>query len=141
MHPDALMDPCTRGSQIQLIPVVCHFWDVGVDADEYPVLLDGVKKSYSAGAGRPPVPAVTGISAAVGQGECFGLLGVNGAGKTTTFRVLTGARVCMMWGTPCRGSVMAQQGMDGKQPSALCWPQLFETINLRVVDCVTRRSF
>lgn len=54
------------------------------------MLLDGVKKWYPGGAGRPPVPAVTGISAAVGQGECFGLLGVNGAGKTTTFRVLTG---------------------------------------------------
>ena len=68
---------------------------------EYPVLLDGVKKWYPGGAGRPPVPAVTGISAAVGQGECFGLLGVNGAGKTTTFRVLTGKR-----GRPCRESVL-----------------------------------
>lgn len=66
---------------------------VGVEPEDYPVLLDGVKKSYPGGAGRPPVPAVTGISAAVGQGECFGLLGVNGAGKTTTFRVLTGAAV------------------------------------------------
>ena len=63
----------------------------GVDADDYQVLLEGVKKSFPTGAGRPPVPAVAGLSAAVGQGECFGLLGVNGAGKTTTFRVLTGA--------------------------------------------------
>lgn len=29
-------------------------------------------------------------SAAVRQGECFGLLGINGAGKTSTFRMLAG---------------------------------------------------
>ena len=63
----------------------------GVNVDQYPVLLDGLKKSYPVGRGRPPVRAVTGISAMVGQGECFGLLGVNGAGKTTVFHVLTGA--------------------------------------------------
>ena len=45
------------------------------------------------------MPAVTGLSAMVGQGECFGLLGVNGAGKTTTFRVLTGVS-----DTPARGN-------------------------------------
>lgn len=27
---------------------------------------------------------------AVGEAECFGLLGVNGAGKTTTFKMLMG---------------------------------------------------
>ena len=31
-----------------------------------------------------------GVSLAVRQGECFGLLGVNGAGKTTTFKMITG---------------------------------------------------
>uniref|UniRef100_A0A8D8SAH2 ATP-binding cassette sub-family A member 1 n=1 Tax=Cacopsylla melanoneura TaxID=428564 RepID=A0A8D8SAH2_9HEMI len=36
-------------------------------------------------------PAVNQISFGVGQGECFGLLGLNGAGKTTTFKMLTGA--------------------------------------------------
>jgi ABC-type multidrug transport system ATPase subunit len=56
------------------------------------VLLDGITKSYPAPHGQLPVRAVAGISAAIGQGECFGLLGVNGAGKTTTFRVLTGVR-------------------------------------------------
>ena len=54
------------------------------------MLLDGVTKSYAGPHGQRAVRAVAGISAAIGQGECFGLLGVNGAGKTTTFRVLTG---------------------------------------------------
>ena len=55
------------------------------------MLLDSIVKSYPGPHGQLPVPAVAGLSAAIGQGECFGLLGVNGAGKTTTFRVLTGA--------------------------------------------------
>ncbi|XP_053692926.1 ATP-binding cassette sub-family A member 2 [Sabethes cyaneus] len=33
--------------------------------------------------------AVKGISFAVKQGECFGLLGMNGAGKTSTFQMIT----------------------------------------------------
>ena len=37
--------------------------------------------------------AVKGVSFGVGQGECFGLLGVNGAGKTTTFKMLTGDEI------------------------------------------------
>jgi len=56
------------------------------------VLLDSIVKSYPGPHGQLPVPAVAGLSTAIGQGECFGLLGVNGAGKTTTFRVLTGAQ-------------------------------------------------
>ncbi|XP_055544994.1 phospholipid-transporting ATPase ABCA1 isoform X2 [Wyeomyia smithii] len=35
------------------------------------------------------LPAVKGISFAVKQGECFGLLGMNGAGKTSTFQMIT----------------------------------------------------
>lgn len=77
-----------------------------MDADLYPVLLDGVMKSYPGAAGRPPVPAVTGLSAMVGQGECFGLLGVNGAGKTTTFRVLTGVADTPACGNCTGGYVM-----------------------------------
>ncbi len=56
------------------------------------MLLREVAKTYSQGAGQPPVRAVRGVSLAIGEGECFGLLGANGAGKTTTFRMLTGAR-------------------------------------------------
>ena len=63
----------------------------GVSPDSCQVLLDSIAKSYPGPHGQLPVPAVSGLSAAIGQGECFGLLGVNGAGKTTTFRVLTGA--------------------------------------------------
>ena len=62
-----------------------------VDPESCQVLLDSVAKSYPGPHGQLPVPAVSGLSMAIGQGECFGLLGVNGAGKTTTFRVLTGA--------------------------------------------------
>ena len=36
------------------------------------------------------VRAVNGVSFAVREGECFGLLGVNGAGKTSTFKMLSG---------------------------------------------------
>ncbi|KAL1110607.1 hypothetical protein AAG570_008135, partial [Ranatra chinensis] len=49
------------------------------------LVVDGLAKKFS-----KPFTAVHGVSFAVNQGECLGLLGVNGAGKTTTFRMLTG---------------------------------------------------
>jgi len=41
-------------------------------------------------AGYGSVPAVNGISLAVGEGEAVGLLGANGAGKSTTLRAISG---------------------------------------------------
>jgi branched-chain amino acid transport system ATP-binding protein len=46
--------------------------------------LSGVSAGYSA------VPAITGVSLAVGEGEAVGLLGANGAGKSTTLRAISG---------------------------------------------------
>ena len=46
--------------------------------------LSGVSASYGA------VPALTGVSIAVGEGEAVGLLGANGAGKSTTLRAISG---------------------------------------------------
>ena len=52
--------------------------------DEYPLILDGVSKSFGA------FKAVNHLSICVRAGECFGLLGPNGAGKTTTLRLALG---------------------------------------------------
>jgi branched-chain amino acid transport system ATP-binding protein len=41
-------------------------------------------------AGYGSVPAVSGVSIAVGEGEAVGLLGANGAGKSTTLRAISG---------------------------------------------------
>ena len=48
------------------------------------IVLQGLSKCY----GR--LLAVDDLTVGIGQGECFGLLGVNGAGKTSTFQMLTG---------------------------------------------------
>jgi branched-chain amino acid transport system ATP-binding protein len=42
------------------------------------------------GARYGSVPAVTGVSIQVGEGEAVGLLGANGAGKSTTLRAISG---------------------------------------------------
>ena len=52
------------------------------------LVLDGLRKSYGAGAERREV--VRGVSFSVPRGACFGLLGPNGAGKTTTLRLALG---------------------------------------------------
>src|ERR1700709_42468 len=51
---------------------------------EVPMLeLSGVGASYGS------VPAITGVSITVGEGEAVGLLGANGAGKSTTLRAIS----------------------------------------------------
>ncbi len=50
---------------------------------------DLVKVFRGRSPGRGVIPAVDGLSFAVGRGAIFGLLGPNGAGKTTTLRILT----------------------------------------------------
>ncbi len=54
------------------------------------MLVAGLEKWYSRGTWQPPLRALRGLWLGIGEGECFGLLGVNGAGKTTAFRLLTG---------------------------------------------------
>jgi branched-chain amino acid transport system ATP-binding protein len=44
----------------------------------------------SVSAGYGAVPAITGLSLTVGEGEAVGLLGANGAGKSTTLRAISG---------------------------------------------------
>ncbi|XP_019861797.1 PREDICTED: ATP-binding cassette sub-family A member 3-like [Amphimedon queenslandica] len=68
------------------------------DTKDYPVIISNLTKEYKSlsaqlfpcGSNANTKLAVDGISIAIHNGECFGLLGVNGAGKTTTFKMLTG---------------------------------------------------
>jgi branched-chain amino acid transport system ATP-binding protein len=46
--------------------------------------LKGVSASYGS------VPAISGVSIEIGEGEAVGLLGANGAGKSTTLRAISG---------------------------------------------------
>jgi branched-chain amino acid transport system ATP-binding protein len=48
------------------------------------IALDRVSAAYGT------VPAVDGVTIAVGEGEAVGLLGANGAGKSTTLRAISG---------------------------------------------------
>jgi len=55
------------------------------DPSLFTILVKNVKKVYPGGK-----YAVRGVSLAIPNGECFGLLGINGAGKSTTLSMLTG---------------------------------------------------
>jgi ABC-type multidrug transport system ATPase subunit len=59
-----------------------------IDEKECLIKVDGLRKVYKSGFGKPTV-AIEKTSFAIDKGECFALLGVNGAGKTTTFKSLT----------------------------------------------------
>jgi ABC-2 type transport system ATP-binding protein len=50
----------------------------------------GLVKGFRPSPFKPKNPALRGVSFAVTEGECFGLLGQNGAGKTTTIKIATG---------------------------------------------------
>ncbi|XP_060805674.1 ATP-binding cassette sub-family A member 2 [Amyelois transitella] len=65
------------------------------------LLISSVHKRYQSLACGRGVSAVRGVSFAVHEGECFGLVGVNGAGKSTTFKMMT----CETF--PTRGRIVA----------------------------------
>jgi len=55
------------------------------------IVIDRLTKVYrSTWFGRPPSPALDGLSLSVQQGEIYGFLGPNGSGKTTTLKILMG---------------------------------------------------
>ncbi|XP_053614714.1 phospholipid-transporting ATPase ABCA1-like [Plodia interpunctella] len=65
------------------------------------LLISSVHKHYPKMLCGRGVTAVRGVSFAVREGECFGLVGVNGAGKSTTFKMMT----CETF--PTRGEIVA----------------------------------
>eukprot|EP01036_Dinobryon_divergens_P039319 gene39319-51817_t len=70
------------------------------ETGDAPVVIRDVKKVYPGGK-----YAVRGVSLAIPNGECFGLLGINGAGKSTTLSMLTGE-------TPPSHGQLSLNGMD-----------------------------
>ena len=60
------------------------------------------------------VPAVRGLSLAVGRGECVGLVGPNGAGKSTTLHAVIGLL------SPVRGDIrLGGRSLVGRPPEAI----------------------
>ncbi|KAM5570710.1 ABC transporter A family member 7 [Rosa sericea] len=54
------------------------------------VICDNIKKVYPGRDGNPEKFAVRGLSLALPQGECFGMLGPSGAGKTSFIEMMIG---------------------------------------------------
>ena len=50
------------------------------------IALEQVEKTYMGGEG--PVQALSGVSFALGEGECWGIVGPSGAGKSTLLRLM-----------------------------------------------------
>ncbi|MCV2882332.1 ABC transporter ATP-binding protein [Actibacterium sp. XHP0104] len=57
---------------------------------ENAIEIEGLCKTYAAGAGQPPKEALKGIDLNISTGSIFGLLGPNGAGKSTLINILAG---------------------------------------------------
>ncbi|XP_050376474.1 ABC transporter A family member 10-like [Argentina anserina] len=69
------------------------------------VICDNIKKVYPGRDGNPEKFAVRGLSLALPQGECFGMLGPSGAGKTSFIEMLIGLQ------KPTAGTAYVQ-GLD-----------------------------
>lgn len=59
------------------------------------IICDNLKKVYPGKDGNPEKFAVRGLSLALPQGECFGMLGPSGAGKTTFINMVSPV-VCLV---------------------------------------------
>jgi ABC-2 type transport system ATP-binding protein len=87
---------------------------------------DGLRKSYPAGRGKPPVRALDGLSFAVRRGTVYGLLGPNGAGKSTTVKILStlsrpdGGTACVAGLDVCTNptAVRHRIGLVSQKPSS-----------------------
>jgi ABC-type nitrate/sulfonate/bicarbonate transport system ATPase subunit len=69
----------------------------------------GLTKTYDAGRGHDPVPALTDVSLELRAGEFVSLVGPSGCGKSTLLKIIAGLLA------PDAGDVL----LDGSEPSAL----------------------
>lgn len=95
-----------------------------------PVLIREIRKEYPTRYGQPPKVAIHGLSLAINEGECFGLLGANGAGKTSLISVLTGvfgptSGTARLAGKEITGDISAVQKAIGVCPQFdIFYPEL-----------------